>query len=82
MAQRVRRITDPDGWSGAYISAEDLCIYKLTFGRAKDIGDLEMMFAVRPDLDVAYIRDWLTQMIPAGDRRLAVLDDLERRFLA
>ena len=80
MARRARRVADPTGWAGSFISPEDLCIHKLVFGRHKDLGDLENLFAVRPELDVAYIRHWLTQMVPAGDRRLAMLDDLERRF--
>jgi hypothetical protein len=79
MATRVRRIAEPDGTLLAFISAEDLCIHKLLFGRAKDIVDLERLFAVRT-LDTAYVRSWLVQMVPEGDQRLAVLDDLEQRF--
>lgn len=80
MGRRTRRVVDPTGWAAPFISPEDLCIHKLVFGRHKDIGDLENLFAVRPDLDVAYIRRWLVQMVPIDDRRIAVLDDLERRF--
>jgi hypothetical protein len=81
MARRARRVVDPaTGWSASFISAEDLCIHKLVFGRHKDIGDLESLFAVRRDLDLAYVRGWLVQMVPHGDARLTVLDDLERRF--
>lgn len=80
MGRRIRRVVDPTGWAAPFISPEDLCIHKLVFGRHKDVGDLENLFAVRPDLDVAYIRGWLEQMVPANDRRLAVLDDLARRF--
>jgi hypothetical protein len=29
---------------------------------------------------LSYVRGWLTRMVPDGDPRLAVLDDLERRF--
>ena len=29
---------------------------------------------------IAARRSWLTRMIPPGDARLALLDDLERRF--
>lgn len=82
MQARARRIVDPTGWSASFISPEDLCIHKLVFGRHKDIGDLESLFAVRPDLDLAYVRHWLEQMVPTGDSRLATLDDLERRFAA
>jgi hypothetical protein len=80
MRERIRRVVDPTGWSGAFISPEDLCIHKLVFGRHKDVADLESLFAVRPDLDRGYIRHWLVQMVPAGDPRIAMLDDLERRF--
>lgn len=79
MAARVCWIADPDGAKLAFISAEDLCLYKLMFGRAKDVVDLERLFAVRV-LDLSYIRRWLTQMVPGQDRRLGILDDLERRF--
>jgi hypothetical protein len=81
MAARVQRIVDPDGWSGAYISAEDITLHKLVYNRGKDHADLERLFAARPDLDVTYVRTWLAQMVPAGDPRFATLDDLERRFL-
>jgi hypothetical protein len=64
------------------VSAEDLCLHKLLFGRVKDSIDLERLIARNPDLDLAYVRGWLTKMVPAGDRRLALLDDLERRFAA
>jgi hypothetical protein len=80
MAARVRRITDPDGWSGAYISPEDIALHKLVYHRGKDLADLERLFAARPGLDTAYIRTWLVQMVPENDPRFATLDDLARRF--
>lgn len=79
MRRRVRRIADPDGNAVDYITAEDLCIHKLIFGRPKDVGDLEALAAVRT-LDYVYMRSWLVQIIPTGDKRFAILDDLERRF--
>jgi len=79
MHRRLRQVAAPDGRSLAFISAEDLCLHKLLFGRPKDIGDLESLFAVRT-LDLAYVRAWLVQMVPAGDRRVDVFDDLARRF--
>jgi hypothetical protein len=82
MAARARRIVDPNGWSGAYLSAEDITLYKLLYDRDKDRADLARLFAARPDLDVAYIRHWLSQMVSPGDSRLATLSDLERRFIA
>lgn len=80
MRRRARRVVDPEGRASCFITAEDLGVLKLVLGRLKDLADLERLFATRPELDVAYIRSWLVQMVPAGDRRLAVLDDLERRF--
>ena len=52
---------------------------KLLYGRTKDIADLERMFSVLT-LDVAYVRTWLAKMVPDGDRRWTLLDELERRF--
>jgi len=63
-----------------FLSAEDLCLHKLIYGRPKDLVDLERLLAVRPGMDLAYVRSWMTRMVPAGDRRVAALDDLERRF--
>jgi len=58
---------------------ENLCVMKLLYGRTKDIADLERMFSVLT-LDVAYVRTWLAKMVPDGDRRWTLLDELERRF--
>lgn len=80
MERRRRQVMDPDGRALWFISAEDLCIHKLIFCRHKDLADLESLLAARPSLDLDYVRSWLVQMIPAGDSRLAALDDLERRF--
>ena len=63
-----------------FLSAEDLCLHKLLYGRPKDLLDLERLIAVRPSIDLAYVRSWMFRMIPAGDRRFDALDDLERRF--
>jgi hypothetical protein len=80
-AMKARRISlDVSGGNLSFISAEDLCLHKLIYGRPKDLVDLERLIAVRPDIDLAYVRSWLTRMIPAGDRRFMALDDLERRF--
>jgi hypothetical protein len=61
------------------ISADDLCVMKLLYGRTKDVVDLERMFAMIPTLDLEYIREWLIKL-PAGNRHVAVLNDLIRRF--
>lgn len=80
MARRRQQVADPDGTMRWFVSAEDLVVLKLFYGRAKDTADLERLFAVRGDIDVAYVRDWIGKMVPADDRRLATLDDLTRRF--
>lgn len=78
MEQRRVRVDAPDGTHLYFISAEDLCVMKLLYGRAKDLGDLERLFATRT-LDLAYVRRWLAVM-PFAGTRLRALDDLERRF--
>lgn len=82
-AMRSRRVqlTYPSGQRLWFLSAEDLCILKLLYGRTKDIADLERMFAAIPALDLAYVRSWLSQL-PAAPKKLLVLEDLERRFKA
>jgi len=69
----------PGGPALWFVAADDLCVMKLLYARTKDIADLERLFAL-PDLDVDYIRHWLGKMVPAGDRRFALLDDLVERF--
>jgi hypothetical protein len=81
MRQRCVAIDDPvSGRTLSFISAEDLCLHKLLYGRPKDLIDLEQLVARRPSMDLAYVRGWLQQMVPVGDARLGVLDDLETRF--
>ncbi len=80
MKHRCVVIDDPAGGRLSFISPEDLCIHKLLFGREKDVIDLERLIALNRNMDLAYVRGWLTKMVPAGDRRFALLDDLERRF--
>jgi hypothetical protein len=80
MKRRCVVIEDSAGGRLSFISAEDLCIHKLLYGREKDLVDLERLIARNRHMDLAYVRGWLTKMVPAGDRRFAVLDDLERRF--
>ncbi len=62
-----------------FISAEDLCVMKLLYGRTKDLADLERMFAALPDLDLEYMRTWLLKL-PVTNRQIAMLDDLVRCF--
>lgn len=80
MKARCVRIDDAAGGELSFISAEDLCLHKLLFGRPKDVIDLEELLARRPAIDLGYVRGWLTRMVPPGDARLDVLDNLEQRF--
>ena len=63
-----------------FLSPEDLAILKLVYGRAKDMIDLERLFAACGDLDVPYVRSWLERIVPPGDARLDALNDLASRF--
>jgi hypothetical protein len=79
MRRRRRQLKYPSAEPLWFLSAEDLCVMKLLYGRSKDIADLERMFSVLT-LDLSYVRAWFAKMVPEGDRRLTLLDDLERRF--
>ena len=79
MKRRRRQHVFPSGNQVWVISAEDLCVMKLLYGRSKDVVDLERMFAIQRDLDLEYIRGWLLKL-PTSNRHVALLDDLIRRF--
>ncbi len=74
------RVTDGTGWSGWFLSAEALTIFKLLFFRSKDIVDLERLIAVRPELDRAYVRRWIVEMMGEDDERTAKWDELVALF--
>jgi predicted esterase len=44
-----------------FISAEDLCIFKITFNRQKDWADIEAMLEEAP-LNEAYVQHWLLHL--------------------
>lgn len=52
----------PDGAELPFLSAEDLAVFKLSFGRPKDWVDLTAVAAARPGLDVDYIERQLTAL--------------------
>ena len=79
MERRRRQLAYPAGAPLWFLSAEDLCVMKLLYARTKDIADLERMFSALT-LNLVYVRTWLGKMVPDGDRRLALLDDLVHRF--
>lgn len=79
-ATRVR-VTDATGWSGWFLSAEAVAIFKLLFFRGKDVVDLERLVAVaEDDLDTAYVRRWMVEMMGEDDERVRTWDQLVERF--
>ncbi|MEX2293509.1 MAG: hypothetical protein WD691_06935 [Acidimicrobiales bacterium] len=45
-----------------FLSAEDLCVFKLSFGRPQDWVDLDKVASARPDLDVEYVEQQLVAL--------------------
>jgi hypothetical protein len=82
-AERVRRVPFGEGVTLPILSAEDLAVFKALFDRPKDWTDVaEMLFALGPDFDAAYARDWLRRILAPDDARLARFDALLRDPLA
>lgn len=80
-AARTRvRVTDDSGWSGWFLSAESIAVFKLLFFRGKDVVDLQRLIAVRPELDRAYVRRWIVEMMGEDDERTRTWDQLVDRF--
>jgi hypothetical protein len=74
------RVTDDSGWSGWFLSAEALAVFKLLFFRGKDVVDLERLVAARDDLDRAYIRRWIVDMMGSDDERTRRWDSIVSDF--
>lgn len=80
-AEKTRvRLSDDSGWSGWFLSAEALSVFKLLFFRGKDVVDLERLVAVRPELDMAYVRRWIVDMMGEDDERTRRWDSICERF--
>jgi hypothetical protein len=75
MKTRVRM----DGPLGpaTYLSAEATAVFKLLFFRSKDRVDLEKLVVVQgADLDAAYVRRWMVEMMGEDDVRVRTWDAL------
>lgn len=73
MKTRVR-LVGPLG-PASYLSAEAISIFKLLFFRSKDVVDLEKLVAVQgADLDAAYVRRWMVDMMQEDDPRVREWD--------
>jgi len=81
MQQRRVSLPTPDGRPLWFLSVEDMALAKLLYARPKAVQDLERLFVVQAGrMDLAYLRYWLPRMVPAGDARLQLLEDLVRRL--
>lgn len=74
------RVTDDTGWSGWFLSAEAIAVFKLLFFRGKDLVDLERLVAVRGALDRGYVRRWIVDMMGEADERVLRWDALVTRY--
>lgn len=71
---RVARGQLPDGTEASFLSAEDLCVFKTLFYRAKDLVDLDRLFAARREaLDLGYVVGWLRQLV-GDDPRVGAIE--------
>lgn len=78
-----RRVLRPFGRADdllPFLSAEDLCLFKLSDGRPKDWVDLAAIAAATPDLDIDTVEDLLVALRgPGMYPRLARFRSLVRR---
>ena len=78
-ARTVRRLAGPNS-SVNYLAPEAMAVFKLLFFRAKDLVDLEKLVVVQgADLDAAYVRRWLVEMMGDSDERVVAWDALIQR---
>jgi hypothetical protein len=64
-----RRVLRPFGRGDdvlPFLSAEDLCLFKLSFGRPKDWVDLAAVAGARPDVDVEIVEELLVALRGPG----------------
>ena len=80
-ASRTRVEIDGPHGPMSILSAEATAVFKLLFFRAKDLVDIDKMVAVQgEDLDRAYVRRWLVDMMGEDDERVESWDETCRRF--
>ncbi len=65
-----------DGERVAFLSPESLAVFKLLFFRGKDLLDLEQLRAIRLDLDGAYVRRKIVEMMGEDDPRVSAWDKI------
>lgn len=76
-----RRVSVPFGSRQLWIvTKEDAVLFKLLFGRTKDLADLERLFSVHPEaLDRGYLDGWVAALFTANDPRRAAYASLLAR---
>ena len=79
-AERTRVRHEIAGCSAWFLSAEAIAIFERLFFRTKDIGDIERLVAVRPEIDHAYVRRQIVTMMGEGDERVAEWDRIVREY--
>lgn len=81
IARRKRRFPfGPEQRRLPFLSAEDLVIFKLSFGRDKDWVDLRQVVRARPNIDLAYVERQLVGLRgPTMYPRMARLRQLVRQ---
>ena len=76
-AERCRARHSIDNREAWFLSAESIAVFKAMFFRAKDIVDLERLVAVQGgDLDQAYVRRHLVEMMGEDDERVTRWDEI------
>ena len=82
---RVRIVESSSGKEIPILSAEDIIVHKLLFNRAKDWQDIaDILYTQRSQIDIVYIRHWLTHFFPIDEPRVKgeqpLVDIRIRRF--
>ncbi len=81
MHKRRVSLATPEGRARWFLSAEDTALAKLIYARPKDIEDLRRLFTIQAGrLDLEYLRRWLPLIVPAGDTRLGLFENLIGRL--
>lgn len=77
--QRRVRQAPLEGRPAAFLSPEDLVVFKFLFFRTKDILDVERLLAfLGPEFDRGYVRDWLVDLVGPDDERVTRWEALVR----
>ncbi len=72
--QRAKRVT-LGGTGVVFAAVEDLIIHKIVAGRPRDLEDVAGILLKNPEMDQAYIQDWLRQFEEALQIPLVVRFD-------